>query len=857
MADNQFKIWASIEVDNKQIKTEFTKAWELAWDSLAQWLGNKEWDIQERIQWQIENLKWKLEELSNFDWDLNVNTDNAQEVINILWEEITDANRKVLELWDELKDMWEDWWEAFQQLQEDTQFFATTLWEVRDEIKSSMWDMSWWFDEVKEAVNRTADAVEELWKKAEETAWWDTKWLGKMLKFLSSKEIINFFYRNIKKIGEKLIELSWDAEMLANKFEPVKQKLEALWWYIWQWLTPALEWVIEDINVMTDELINAWWEWENSASKLQKWIYWVWVAIRWLIKLIKSLGTIIWAVIGWARPLIKWFFSDVYDTAKSVIEWIGNADNWIALWDNIKYWVLKWVNEAIDWINGMLKWLNDKLWVNLWKINTIWPWATKSFSFWDFEFSRTKEALNSFTESIKTTWNDAMDDIAEDWVDFIDDTKEGYKKLWNTVLDTNKKIKNDTQKTLWSKWGWWSKKDSVKWAFEELEEEAIDIWEELNKMVEEHQKNYDAIPEKVKKVQDSYQKLRDSAKETWEDAQKALEEYNNELEKSQADAITDLWQRYVQLKKELIGVDDYMKKRAENLSWKEISAYEEWWIEEYYWYKLKDLIELKEKLDEMKLIEENTTEEQRKSDEFIKETSKTQEILNKLKQQELEIEEKKTATLEKQAIAQSMIEQEDWKQYIKTLTKNWEDIWTYYYDTIDKIWKKIENESNVEYAKQLETQVENLNGQLEEYKNEKDAEVEILMRTTAKKIELENEFHNLFIENAKKQEKELDNLIAREQQLIDKRREYLSMWWTLHNAYGWSVLNWQASIVWENGPEQIIARQSSYIQPRNAGNSYNTVNNSSSLSINWIEIWNFNTVDDMLEALRERLTYRS
>jgi len=56
-------------------------------------------------------------------------------------------------------------------------------------------------------------------------------------------------------------------------------------------------------------------------------------------------------------------------------------------------------------------------------------------------------------------------------------------------------------------------------------------------------------------------------------------------------------------------------------------------------------------LDEIKLIEENTTEEQRKTEEFVKETSKTQEILNKLKEKEEELEQKKAVALERQAIA--------------------------------------------------------------------------------------------------------------------------------------------------------------------------------------------------------------
>jgi hypothetical protein len=71
------------------------------------------------------------------------------------------------------------------------------------------------------------------------------------------------------------------------------------------------------------------------------------------------------------------------------------------------------------------------------------------------------------------------------------------------------------------------------------------------------------------------------------------------------------------------------------------------------------LIELKEKLDELKLIEENTTEEQRKSEEFTKKTSKAQEILNNLNEKALELEQKKASAIEKQAIAQSIMNQEN------------------------------------------------------------------------------------------------------------------------------------------------------------------------------------------------------
>ena len=180
-----------------------------------------------------------------------------------------------------------------------------------------------------------------------------------------------------------------------------------------------------------------------------------------------------------------------------------------------------------------------------------------------------------------------------------------------------------------------------------------------------------------------------------------------------------------------------------------------------------------------------------------------------------------------------------------------------YYDSIKKQREQVQNEDNIQYAQQLENKITNLNDQLTEFQNEKNKEVEILIDTTARKIELENEYQKVFEENVKKQQKELDNLIAKDQRLIDKRREYLSMSSSVwHNAYWGSILSWWVSVVGENWPETIIARQSSYVQPRNAWSSYNTINNDNSFSINWINV-NVSNIDEFLSELKEKLTYRS
>ena len=170
---------------------------------------------------------------------------------------------------------------------------------------------------------------------------------------------------------------------------------------------------------------------------------------------------------------------------------------------------------------------------------------------------------------------------------------------------------------------------------------------------------------------------------------------------------------------------------------------------------------------------------------------------------------------------------------------------------------KIHNIDNLEYAKQLEQQFQELNNQKDQLESEKNEEVEILADATARKIQLEQQYSKVYEESIKNQKKGLDELIAKTQELINKRREYLSMWWwSSHNAYWWSVLSWHTSIVGENGPEQIIARQSSYVQPRNASNSYSTVNNDNSFSINWINV-NVSNIDEFLDELKQKMTYRN
>lgn len=109
------------------------------------------------------------------------------------------------------------------------------------------------------------------------------------------------------------------------------------------------------------------------------------------------------------------------------------------------------------------------------------------------------------------------------------------------------------------------------------------------------------------------------------------------------------------------------------------------------------------------------------------------------------------------------------------MTKNGEEIGTYYYDVEKKKWELIHNVDNIEYAKQLEQQFKELSNQKQQFEAQKNEEVEILTTATAQKIQLEEQYEKVYQASIDKQKKGLDELIAKTQQLIDKRREYLSM----------------------------------------------------------------------------------
>jgi len=625
-------------------------------------------------------------------------------------------------------------------------------------------------------------------------------------------------YANMETLGE-FISRKWNGAVASfvewnNKWFQATREL-------WQMLKDELNPAIEESRKQFEQTKSARKDWINWYRELKfEWWQFVlvlneeWKAVKEAEKkeLLLQLATQkLWESRQEARDALDKFNNTKVDDSATRAEFEADrtaALNAMIAFQNAYAAKMKYFDLALDW--------KGKSWSKRWWYLT---------------------ALNRDIRKValaRNTWKDV--------------TEEDGGILWDELL-------------WWSWWsGWWGSKSKAEDMLESFGKEMKEIFSDMDSTVKDHQKIYDDLVKNIKKVEEEYWKLQWKADDMWHSLEKSIKSYNEQLEKNQIDSLEKLWQRYIELKEQRAEIEDsYLKNRIGDITdsdWRRIR--DEWYTRK--WYNYNELKEIKEIYDEIRLIEENTTEEQRQSVEFTERTSKAQEILNQMKEKEAELEEKKAIAMEKQKIAVAVMNQQMWKELIQTITSEQtqnEDKWgTWFYDVENKKREKIHDVDNIEYAKQLEQQFQELNNQKTQFEQEKNDEVEILTTITARKIELEDAYEKKFNESITNQKRKVEELYQWWEKLIAKKNEY---YWTSTSAraYGWDISNAKVSLVWENWPEQIIARTASYVQPRNASNSYSTVNNTTdnSFSINWMQI-NVNNVDDFLDELRQRMTYR-
>ena len=846
----------------QQAQKTIVKATGVTWENLQK-LTNDMLKVQGKV-WQSQ------EEIAQAIWELNTR-------LWLSWEQLQNFTEKFLKF---ASVTGQDWQKA---IEDTVQMFSirgvsvNEQAEYLDKLTVASQKTGINVNELTNQLRTSAPALQELWLNLDdsisllsnfEKAWIETSQVLASMKIAISNLVE--WWATPSSALEEIVDRIQNAETRAEGLEIAFNTFGTRGWLTMYNAIKNGTFALDEMKEALNNTRNAV---ENTYKEMET--LWEYLSRMWS-----------WARASYVQWMNEWFQATrkVYHAVKDSL-----APTLQKIWNTIQGLAEKYYNRQVQnntLAGGMMKWIVEANKVNkkaeenkkiMNELNTTRGTAIEQKKKFDkvkiddsqtrAEFEKDKQAaiwaMQAFQAALiakekysnnTSSYNALMPYRVNDTL--LQLNKDIYNAKFTKFIGTDGGVLWESLLGGW--WGWWGKSKAEE-LLEAFDDELQKTRWDLNTLVDEHKNSYDDVVDEIEKVEKEYWKLKDKAEDTRKSLEKSLKDYNEQLEKTQKDAVTNLWQRYVDLKRDLPDANAALKNMAESMTSERLRDLQEKWYTEYYWYQLSDLIEIRDKLDEIELIEANTTEEQRKSTEFTQKTSKAQEILNSLKSKEAEIEQQKADAIEKQKIASAVMNQEIWKELIQTLTKNGEAIGTRYYDVTNEKREQIHNVDNIEYAKQLEEQAKELAKQKSQLMEEKDEELDIRIRSTSQKIQLEETFSKVRQTSVDKQKKGLDELTAKTQELINKRREYLTLGGEiLHNAYGWSLLNGKVSVVGENWPEQIIARQSSYIQPRNASNSYSTVNSNnqtSSFSINGMQV-NVGSIDEFLDVLKQKLTYR-
>ena len=192
---------------------------------------------------------------------------------------------------------------------------------------------------------------------------------------------------------------------------------------------------------------------------------------------------------------------------------------------------------------------------------------------------------------------------------------------------------------------------------------------------------------------------------------------------------------------------------------KALQEYQDKGYHKLYDIEVKKLLEIQDLLAERALIEKNTTEAQRKSQDFTEQTSKAQEILNKYEAKAAELEEKKAIAMEKQAIAKAL---SDGKK-IESKEEDGE-LKARYEDETGKM-VEVTNFKNIQYAQDLFNKSESIRLEKEEVEKKLLRETAATQNLINEKIRLDQEYTKVHNKEIDKQKGKVDELIAKYQAL--------------------------------------------------------------------------------------------
>lgn len=415
-----------------------------------------------------------------------------------------------------------------------------------------------------------------------------------------------------------------------------------------------IKWVVKGIGDLWSAIAGSW---KYALWGLGKWIMsrsdGVADAILWIVnKAIDGLNRMAQMANkllpdSWAFWTIDNFKSanDLKSSLESLAEeWSQQAfDNVIKLWEQ----TITTRNEVWDWVK---KWA-DNMMNNLEKnytkrINSIYDKQIKA------QEKALKEQAKNEIESLKKRQNEG-EKLTKEEVEKLARLKE---YVWE----------KDYSFTYWDNkpWSWWgggsSNKEAKKLAQEEkrLIKETEKAYEDIDKAIDKHNKNIEKAEQQVEKLNKKYQDLRQSALDALAETKNAVKDIDGQIESLDKEEDEKMIDKYHKNLDKIKDMERKNKRIGDEASFKSL---EEWrsykdenWDKDI---KTKDIIEYLEAKEELKFISSLLTEEQLKEAESTVRMTDAEKDHLKFLEKRGELEYKKAAALEKQAITQAFLNQ--------------------------------------------------------------------------------------------------------------------------------------------------------------------------------------------------------
>ena len=316
----------------------------------------------------------------------------------------------------------------------------------------------------------------------------------------------------------------------GGKFANLMEKQSSTLGWLWSNLQDSLDGIWEKIGLslipllsdMTrttadsieefDAMGTSW----RSATKMIAYglagiINWV----RFVIKVIYSLWSIIGTVFWGVYTIVTSFFSDLRQWISKVAGSFGKAFK--VAWNNIKVGIWEGINAAIKQVNGFLSRIKNSLKIDLWQIDPVNVGKYETF-FDENPFKNTKNAL----EWTKQAFWSTFEELGDDWSNFLKGISDWYKnidqvfsKTEGNLIGGSKNIGKHMNEEIWETSSWTSKKidklketmDWLKKSLKDAEDADKKYRDSAEKTAEATRKYYEKLGDEIRQLKNKYNEL--------------------------------------------------------------------------------------------------------------------------------------------------------------------------------------------------------------------------------------------------------------------------------------------------------------------------------------------------------------